>query len=402
MLSIFRLPAALGTLSLLVFASPAAASPAASHKPVAVPPAGTTVLHWGKYFGGPAPTEGNEITSPATIRLPAGVQQLSTSNSTEYALLINGQVWAWGLGDNGQLGDGSDTNSLTTPVQVHFPAGVTIASMPRDANPYDSALAVDTTGQVWAWGRNRGGEFCNGINRGTDVPIPVPLPGPANMAAGADDHALYLVDGTVYTCGANYEGATGLGTTTGYQKTPAAVRGLPSGRVVSALVASFGNSGVLYAGGQYWDWGLNTAGQDGLGYKGKPVATPRRVGLPGPVSQVYEGGSLPTNGQTLAMLTGGALYAWGSGKFGQLGTRTTASKDSPVRFSPPAGVTYTTLATGGGTSYAIDTQGNVWAWGWGAFGQLGNGKTKNSLVPIEVTTRASMVSSTANNVEVAG
>ena len=97
------------------------------------------------------------------------------------------------------------------------------------------------------------------------------------------------------------------------------------------------------------------------------------------------------------MLADGSLYAWGSNSFGQLGTGNTANEDFPVPFSPPAGVTYATLATGGATSYAVDTHGNVWAWGEGTFGELGNGAEHNSLRPVETIGAASMVSSTASN-----
>ena len=88
------------------------------------------------------------------MTLPGKVAEVATSNSTEYALLTNGTVYAWGQGDHGELGDGATTNSFTTAVQVEFPAGVTIASLPTDAMPYDTALAVDTNGNVWGWGRN--------------------------------------------------------------------------------------------------------------------------------------------------------------------------------------------------------------------------------------------------------
>ena len=121
----------------------------------------STVQHWGSFFGG---AKGNfDIEkSPVTVTLPGTVAEVGTSNSTEYALLTSGSLYAWGLGTQGQLGDGLRVNSFTSPVRVHFPAGVKIASIPGDVMPYDTGLAVDTRGNVWGWGDNGGGELCLG------------------------------------------------------------------------------------------------------------------------------------------------------------------------------------------------------------------------------------------------
>jgi alpha-tubulin suppressor-like RCC1 family protein len=55
------------------------------------------------------------------VTVPGTVAEVGTSNSTEYALLTNGSLYAWGLGTQGQLGDGRSANSFTRPVRVRFP-----------------------------------------------------------------------------------------------------------------------------------------------------------------------------------------------------------------------------------------------------------------------------------------
>src|ERR1700759_60547 len=81
-----------------------------------------TVLHWGSFFGG---RKGNFDLqkSPVAVTLPGKVAQVGSSNSTEYALLTDGRLYAWGLGTQGQLGNGRRRNSFNKPVQVRFPAG---------------------------------------------------------------------------------------------------------------------------------------------------------------------------------------------------------------------------------------------------------------------------------------
>jgi len=112
----------------------------------------SSVDHWGSVFTTVPTRESSKQLAPTAVDLPGPAVQVATSNSTEYALLADGAVDAWGLGGEGQLGDGSTANSLSVAVHVQFPAGVTIASLAADAMPYDAALAIDTAGHAWGWG----------------------------------------------------------------------------------------------------------------------------------------------------------------------------------------------------------------------------------------------------------
>ena len=112
-------------------------------------------MHWGSFFGGAVAGNLDTQTSPTAVTLPGPVSAVASSNSTQYALLADGRVFAWGLGNAGQLGDGARTDSFTSPVQVQFPPGVRIAQIPTDVMPYDTGLAIDTQGRVWGWGLQR-------------------------------------------------------------------------------------------------------------------------------------------------------------------------------------------------------------------------------------------------------
>jgi alpha-tubulin suppressor-like RCC1 family protein len=362
----------------------------------ASPGAGGTIKHWGAYFGGPIlPLPYDLHRSPVRLDLPGRITEIATSNSTQYALLANGSVYAWGLGNTGQLGDGSTENSFTRPVRVRFPAGVKIASIPIDVMPFNTGLALDTTGHVWGWGYNSFAQLCLGNRTEYNTPVQLPLRH-VTLLSGAGGHSLFYSRGKVYACGNNTYGELGTGSTKS-SKVPVQVTGLGNGQVTS-LVSAFANSGAVMANGTYYDWGYNGQGQVGNGVLGRSALAPYRVPLPAAVSQVAQGGSAQGNGQTITLLASGALYAWGAGGDYQLGTTTTANQSSPVPIFAPAGVRYRLLATGGATSYAVAANGNVYAWGANKVGQVGNGGIRSARYPVLVASRATSISATAADV----
>ena len=91
---------------------------------------------------------------------------------------------------------------------------------------------------------------------------------------------------------------------------------------------------------------------------------------------------------SLAILSNGTLWAWGSGANGQLGLDSTANALVPTQVPTPAtaapGTTWDSVAIGNTHSLAILSNGTLWAWGGGANGQLGLDSTANVHVPTQV------------------
>jgi alpha-tubulin suppressor-like RCC1 family protein len=150
------------------------------------------------------------------------------------------------------------------------------------------------------------------------------------------------------------------------------------------------------ADGAYYDWGIDSSGQLGDGRRVERT-TAVRVALPGPVRQVFAGGSFPSNGQTMALLANGQLWVWGANASGQLGDAATISSARPRRIARRG--RFVSVSSGGATDYAIGPTGDLWAWGQNSEGELGNGSaTRMSTVPVNDGVVVRQVSATARNV----
>jgi alpha-tubulin suppressor-like RCC1 family protein len=354
----------------------------------------TTVYRWGAPGSRGKIAQLERTTPTAVAGIKGTVVQIATSNSDGYALTSSGAVWAWGVDNYGELGNGTTSPHSVQAVRVSFPAGVRIITL-ANPMPFDGALAIDSRGHAWGWGLNASNDLCL-----PDLaylrPQQIPLSG-VTTAAGARTHSLFDSRGKVYACGSGEGGALGDGSTAD-SPAPAAVASLPGSLKIIALTSSWEGSGALLSDGAYYDWGYNPAGQLGDGSTADSD-TPVRVGLPGAVRQVFQGGSGPGNGQSIAILADGSAWAWGANNDGQLGNGTTASSDVPVPVHVPAGVRFVTVSSGGYTTYAIDSSGTLWAWGGSQNGQLGTGSTARSETePVSVGIHLAQISSTASNV----
>jgi alpha-tubulin suppressor-like RCC1 family protein len=355
---------------------------AASAASAAQQPAGTA-LAWGANFGGQlGDGSATNRATPVPVDLPAltRVTAVAAGDVHSLALTSGGRVLAWGGNFVGQLGDGSTTDS-STPVRVHLPAGTRFTAVAAgDAN----GLALTSGGRVLAWGGNFAGQLGDGTSTDRSTPVLVHLPAHTRVtavAAGAD-HSLALTSGgRVLAWGDNLGGELGDGSTTTGSSTPVLVQ-LPARTRVTAVAAGDEFSLALTSDGRVLAWGANFAGQLGDGSTSiTDSSTPVRVDLPaGTRVTAVAAGTF----HSLALTSDGRVLAWGNNGWGQLGDGTSADSSTPVLVHLPALTRVTAVTAGAFNSLALTSGGRVLAWGNNEYGQLGDGTSADSSIPVLV------------------
>ena len=278
-------------------------------------------------------------------------------------------------------------SSGTATAAYTVSSGVVATTPPAAAGvaaaPYDS-LAVKADGTMFGWGNNGYGELGSNLTGLQSTPVPVKdssgVAALTNVRAsvlGTPTFGSFSVavknDGTVWAWGANGNGQLGDGTLNP-RTLPGQVPGLSG---IVAIAAGGGHALAVDGTGHVWAWGLNANGQIGNNSTTSPVMSPTPVsGLPLTIVAVAAGTS-----HSFALASDGTIWAWGYNGYGQLGDGTATQRLTPVR-TELTGVKF--VASGDYHGLAVTTAGTVWAWGSNASGQLGDGTVTTRYLPAPV------------------
>jgi alpha-tubulin suppressor-like RCC1 family protein len=350
---------------------------------------------------------------------------LAAGDGHSLALLADGTVMAWGSNADGELGNGrvapTQIDSLV-PVKVcavgvsQCPQGPYLEHVVAIAAGSRHSLALLRNRTVVAWGANSRGQLgtcaamtaggcpacpagalCNEVVPRSAVPVPVctvneatscgpehQLKEVAAISAGGDDSLALLKDGTVVAWGENTMGQLGDGVVDGpeactdpadlslegvgkhYCSTiPIAVSGVSS---VKAVAAGGDGSLALRQGGTVVTWGQNTEGQLGNGSFAGPETCTEPAG-----SSIRSDRSAPCSRVPVAVTGLRKVRAIAAGG----GIYPLTELLSPL----VEGLEGRILSQ---HDMALSRRGTVMAWGDNVFGQLGDGGTDSSDVPVAV------------------
>jgi len=334
--------------------------------------------------------------SAASAPSAASTRVISIWGGARHCIVLkaDGTVWTWGFNWLGLLGDGTvstfdpnhpftnGTNDRHTPIQVHGAGNVgflSSISAIMGGEPYNFALKND--GTVWAWGGNSFGTLGDGTFTDRSTPVQVVGLTAVTSLGGRGYHSLAIkADGTVWAWGLNSSGQLGDGTTTN-RNVPVEVVVAPTKPLSGALAVTGGYdfSLALMSDHTLVAWGDNGSGELGdatYTSRPNPVAVTVSTGLSG-VSQVSAGWQ-----HVMALKSDGTVWTWGQNGNGELGNGTTTMSNVPIQVGGLSGV----VAVSGGdcSSAALKADGTVWTWGCNDRFQLGDGTNTERHGPVQV------------------
>ena len=310
--------------------------------------------------------------------------QISAGYSRSLALLDDNSAWAWG--NIGRIASATPADDPLAAICGFGPVEIGhnryAQPLPQLLNP-QNPLSYLTDAMSGLMALDMGGQAemlatTTSLSAGSAC---VPIAGLTDRLKQvcANETASYALDanGGVWSWGSNFQGQLGRQSDSMLSQQPAKIDALPT---VVSIVTGKNHTLALTDKGEVWAWGANAAGQLGQGDLSS-LTKPARVRINAPIRSIATGDT-----HSLAIDANGRLYAWGSNNLGQLGpaqTKTAGWSAKPVRV--PLSFKLKQIDAGMHFTAALSEQGEVYAWGWNAMGQLGDPSLKSTNSPTKIT-----------------
>ncbi|XP_069745776.1 RCC1 and BTB domain-containing protein 2-like isoform X1 [Narcine bancroftii] len=206
---------------------------------------------------------------PRKIEILCGkrITHLSYGSGPHVVLTTSdGDVYAWGNNGYSQLGNGTATQGLA-PCQVS--TNLQHKKVIEVACGSHHSMTLTSDGEVYAWGYNNCGQVGSGSTSNQPTPRRVSSclqdKFIITIACGQSSSMAVLDNGVVYGWGYNGNGQLGLGSN-GNQPTPCRLAAL-QGIHVCQIVCGYAHALALTDEGLLYSWGSNAYGQLGSGVK---------------------------------------------------------------------------------------------------------------------------------------
>ncbi len=327
---------------------------------------------------------------------------LSAGGQHTCSIRSDGSVWCWGANGNGQLGNGTTTDS-NAPMPVTAPTTWSANSLKAThvaaGGSHTCALMSDSS--VWCWGANASGQLGNSTQ--TDSAVPVQVTGLTNATglASGGTHTCAIQgaypNASVWCWGNNTAGQLGIDVSTSFSSAPVNTNPaigfyaetILAGDSDTCIVALIDQSAVC--------WGNNSMGQLGDGNWGVPSSPPVQVSWTGLIMGKgcevtslalgnYHSCAVITDLFTCGAGAGETLaWCWGLDSSGQLGDATPSSPPMGGVNPYPSGIYaselfgFQTVTAGSAHTCALQYNGGVYCWGANDMGQLGLGNTSTEV-----------------------
>jgi len=332
----------------------------------------------------------NVSTPVTTFAGGTNWKQVSAGTNFTSAIKTDGTLWTWGAGGSGLLGNAVTTN-VSTPVTT-FAGGT---NWKQVSSGTSHTAAIKTDGTLWVWGLGGNGRLGNAVTTNVSTPVTT-FAGGTNwkqVSSGTNHTAAIKTDGTLWTWGSGGDGRLGNAVTTNVS-TP--VTTFAGGTNWKQVTIGYQHTAAIKTDGTLWTWG-----NANIGALGVLVDVITINGTISSFSTTF------TTSDTTGVVVGQQVLSTNN-SLNSLGVVASITTNSQVIFSQPyyAGGTYTgevklgfivrstpVTTFAGGTNWkqvssgyrhtaAIKTDGTLWTWGSGGSGRLGNAVTTNVSTPV--------------------
>jgi alpha-tubulin suppressor-like RCC1 family protein len=290
-----------------------------------------------------------------------------------YTSTVNA-IFSWGSGSDGRLGDGTVTARCSPVREICSATDWCQVS----AGGHAHTVAVKISGQLWSWGSNT----CGRLGNGTVTSVCCAsrefcsATNWCQVSAGNSHTVAVKTSGELWAWGANQAFGSGfLGDGT-IINSCSPIREFCSATDWCQVSAGNYQTTAIKTSGQLWSWGSNFSGKLGDGTATDRCSPVREFCSATDWCQVCV-----AQIHTAAVKTSGQIWAWGSGSDGKLGNGTTAGSNSPVREICSA-TNWCQVSASCFHTTAINTSGELWAWGNNVNATFGDGTVTASCSPV--------------------
>ena len=270
----------------------------------AVGPSGLVTCSGSNNVGQLGSSGGTELREVAV----GPARDIVTNYESACALQLDGEVWCWGRSRFSSLGSGVPAfQTDNPPTRLEGLSGIIDVDL-----GVNGGCAVDLFGQVYCWGLGEDGQLGDGLSTNSATPVAVSLFSDIKQIAVGRKFACALrLDGTVWCWGDNTEGQLGLGDAVNSSPLPQqlSLSGVTQISAGDSHVCALDNSGRLSC------WGGNLYGQVGAGVWEADIEA--RLPITQVGQMVFETVSASGSG-TCALSVDGKLYCWGDDSLGQV------------------------------------------------------------------------------------
>ena len=300
---------------------------------------------------------------------------VAASTSASFGIDVDGRLFSWGGSALGQSGQGVIGGDTLVPTQIG-----TASNWVTVSGGNQNAYAINSLGHMYAWGWNGFGQIGNGIIGDADpdtiiwAPVRIaPETEWAYVSAGINYVLAICRDGELFGWG---QGGPlswhASGQTAATTAVPTAITNAENGNWAAVSAGHF-HSLALTTDGRLFAWGDLRFGRTGQDHTLGSSAVPTQVG------DRNNWTAIAANDQgSIVLNDDGEIYSFGSNLFGAIAQGTEAGYvGTPTRVGTDDN--WESISSFTNNGYAINTDGEIFAWGQNLFGGMTGAATDVTL-----------------------